>query len=352
MLGKVTPILVSVFVLVAPACKGGGDGGGGGAGGAGAGGSGAGGSGGQGGTSSTSVVCQGASVTANEVQPNTPLTFDWSGLSKDFLGNGLDPKKDIGIVSLIPWSLTVDQVQTKMDTEDLDNQYIISNVPLSLKTDANLTSTKLFDLTLNGGTIGDGGTLSESQVLSYFDPSKWDPASNSYTFLVASGTTPGKGSKMIQSFVLDPSSTNTNVSVTNTSTQLQFTAVLDKLAPTGVTGGTGSITIDWNKLATSAMGRSFFPTDIDRVIVGHYTQTPVQLQSNDTFLRIESIATALYSKELDTTTTKLDLSTLTDSSNNAFPGIDGTGTWIVALQCLNNCRNPAPLYLAILKPCN
>lgn len=226
---KVTPILVSLIALAISACGSGGGGEGTSSGGNSGGGAGAGGNAGQGGSAGGggSVVCQGTSIVAKEtndysftshitippmkVQPKTALTFDWSGLSKDYLGNDIDPQNDIGMVSLIPWSLTVDDLQTKMDNEDLDNQYIISNVPLSLKTGGKLTSTKLLDLTLNGGTIGDGGTITVAQVMSYFDPDKYDPAKNSFTFLVASGTSVGHDTKMIQSFVLDPSSDRKSV---------------------------------------------------------------------------------------------------------------------------------------------
>ena len=42
---------------------------------------------------------------------------------------------------------------------------------------------------------------------------------------------------------------------------------------------------------------------------------------------------------------------LKDKNGASFAGIDGTGTWMVALVC-GNCRNPAPLYMTILKPCS
>jgi len=34
------------------------------------------------------------------VAPNVALTFDWSGVSEDFLGGRLDPKTDIGYVEI------------------------------------------------------------------------------------------------------------------------------------------------------------------------------------------------------------------------------------------------------------
>lgn len=49
--------------------------------------------------------------------------------------------------------------------------------------------------------------------------------------------------------------------------------------------------------------------------------------------------------------TKLNLSTLTEETSAApFTGIDGTGTWILALKC-TKCTNPAPWFLTILTAC-
>ncbi|HEX7500572.1 MAG TPA: hypothetical protein VF524_09750, partial [Polyangia bacterium] len=84
------------------------------------------------------------------------------------------------------------------------------------------------------------------------------------------------------------------------------------------------------------------------VLLGHYTQTPAQLEKQ--FLDIQLIATDLYEAGISIGT-RIDFSTLTTSSGKAFSGIDTTGTWLVALQC-GACRNPAPWYLSILKPCS
>jgi hypothetical protein len=371
MLGKVTLVFVAIGALATPACtpasSGGGSGGKTGSGG------GAGGSAGAGGNSSGSggvLACQDTTITASEdtnysftsalhfkplkVQPKTNLSFEWGQLSKDFLGLDVDPKSEINMVSLIPWSLTVDDVRTKMDNEDLDNSYIIGGIPLSLKTDGKSTTTKVLDMTINGSVIGsDGGQLTVDQAMSFLDPDKYDPAKTCYTFLAASGTNVGQGSRMIQPFVLDRSSTETTVKVDNSSTTLDFTAVLDKLTPVGIPAGKSKITIDWSKISKNAMGRDFLSVNIDRIMVAHYTQTPAELQRNDTFPKLEKIATALYSMTLDIVAPRADLSQLTDSSGKAFPGIDGTGTWIVALMCNTaTCRNPAPWYLTLLKPCS
>ena len=73
--------------------------------------------------------------------------------------------------------------------------------------------------------------------------------------------------------------------------------------------------------------------------------TPAELEAQFTDLR--TIATDLYSANIFSGTV-LDFTMLADSTGNPFPGVDSTGTWLVALFC-DNCRNPAPWYLTILE---
>jgi hypothetical protein len=157
---------------------------------------------------------------------------------------------------------------------------------------------------------------------------------------------------MLQTFHLDAASTVTSVALTNTSTKLQYTANLHSLHPTGVPAGTAALTLDWgpptgSPLMTNGLGGEFVPTQITRAIVGHYTQSPAELEKR--FLDLEMIATNLYRANIDSGTT-LNFTTLRDDSGGAFTGVDDTGTWLVGLFC-GNCRNPAPWYLTVLKPC-
>ncbi len=47
----------------------------------------------------------------------------------------------------------------------------------------------------------------------------------------------------------------------------------------------------------------------------------------------------------------LDLSTFENASGATFPGIDGTGVWLVALFCTSECNNPAPWSITVPRPC-
>jgi hypothetical protein len=68
------------------------------------------------------------------------------------------------------------------------------------------------------------------------------------------------------------------------------------------------------------------------------------------FLDLELISTGMW-RGLVQSGEKLSLTALQDANGQPFTGIDGTGTWILALNCGDRCANPAPWYLTILKPC-
>ena len=156
----------------------------------------------------------------------------------------------------------------------------------------------------------------------------------------------GSGIRMLQSFELDPSSSNTTVTMTNSSTTLTYSANLHSLHPTGVPAGKANLTLDWGQIQTNALGQPFEPTAIANAIVGHYTQTPAELETK--FLDLQTIATQLYKAEIPYGSV-LDFTTLKDDAGNSFTGVDSNGTWLVALIC-TNCRNPAPYYLTVLEP--
>ena len=82
-------------------------------------------------------------------------------------------------------------------------------------------------------------------------------------------------------------------------------------------------------------------------MVGHYNESPTDLEGSK-FLDLDRVAKDLYRGNVDSGYV-VDFSKLKNSSGDYFKGIDNSGTWLVALIC-GNCRNPAPLYLSVLKP--
>ena len=143
----------------------------------------------------------------------------------------------------------------------------------------------------------------------------------------------------------------TTVTIKNDSTRLTCQVSLRNLTITGVTAGTPALTLDWSQMVSSmannALGATFKENYITSAIVGHFSETPEELEKK--FLSLDTIATKYYRADI-ATGSSLDFTTLKDSSGASFPGVSADGTWMVGLIC-GNCRNPAPWYMTILKPC-
>jgi len=239
------------------------------------------------------------------------------------------------------WKLNLTDLQTKLNNDELAGRDLVGGAPLTLPTDGSMTAADLDKFKIGGGMDIDTAT-----ILDRLDPSKYPPANYTYTLMAQTGGELGRGVRMIQAFRLDDSSSNTDVKLSNSSTGLQYTADLHSSPATEIPSGEPCIKLDWKDLPKNALGVDFDNTSITEVMVGHYTQSPNELEGK--FLDLDLIATDLYRGNIDSGTVA-DFSQLKTSSGKSFSGIDGSGTWLVALIC-GNCRNPAPLYLSVLKP--
>lgn len=323
----------------------------------GSGGGGGGGSGGSGGN--TSMTCNDSTIFANEandyvftstislppikVKPNSELTFDWADVTADITRHAVDPKEDLKVIAVLGWAIPLADLEVKINADSAESRDLIV-VPASYLPDGKTTSQKLFNFSLSGNPI------EPAVIMQYFDDSFYPPDMNCYTVMAGANEEVGKDVRMLQSFLLDPSSSNTTVKMTKDSTKLEFTADLTKLTPTGIPAGKSSITLDWSKMKKNALGATFKDGQITRVIIGRYNETPEEL-STDKFLDLELIATELYTAYIPEGSS-IDFSKLKDKDGKAFSGITDDGTWLVALQCGDNCKNPAPWYLTVLKPCS
>jgi len=185
-------------------------------------------------------------------------------------------------------------------------------------------------------------------ILPFMNATQYPPAQHTYTFIIATGSLISGGkSRMIQALKLDSASTNTEVKLSNDSTKLDYTVDLHSLKPTMVPGGDPKLTIDWADILTNALGNTFLPTQITEVRVAHYTQSQADLEAH--FLDLELIDEDTW-RDSEVAGTSSDLSKLTNDAGQAFPGVSASGTWVLGLVC-GACRNPAPWYLTILKPC-
>lgn len=270
------------------------------------------------------------------------LTFDWSGLTNDFEGHPVAPGTDLGLAVVMFWDLPLEQFEAKLNADALFTSDLIVSPPLSLQLTAGVTSAKLYDFTINTTPV------TPDMINPYFDAAAFPPSSASFIAGVESGAVIGRNLRMMQAFNLDASSTTTVVPITNDSMKLAYTANLHELTPMVVPAGTAALTLDWSQLKTNGLGREFAPGDVTDAIVGHYAETPAELEAK--FLDLDRIALATYRASIPTGFV-LDFKQLKDKNAASFTGIDGTGTWVVGLLC-GNCRNPAPLYMTVLKPCS
>jgi hypothetical protein len=277
-----------------------------------------------------------------KVKPMSELSFDWGSVTKDFITHDLDPRTELDMMMVLFFQLPLSELETKLNADSLTQNDLVVAPPLTLRMDSGVTSAKLFAFDLNGVEV------TPEQIMKYFDADFYPPADYSYALAGAVGDEVGQGIRVVQAFQLDPATSNTEVKMTDTSVKLDWTANLHDLTPTGIPKGEPAITLDWGDMTKTGLGTDFDPTQITRAIVGHYAEGSGQLEKD--FLNIELIPTELYETTIESGTT-VDFSTMTSKSDGkAFPGIDDTGTWLVALQC-GMCRNPSPWYLSILKPC-
>jgi hypothetical protein len=284
------------------------------------------------------------SLVPTPIKPKTDLMFEWGSITHDFTQHRLDAKVDVDQILMMLWRLNLTDLQKKLNDDDLRGTDLVGGVPFSYTTDGASTNANLLSF-----KVGSGEPVGPEIILERLDPAMYPPANYTYTIMASTGTELGQGVRMIQAFKLDPTSSNTAVKIDDKSTGLEYTADLHSLQPAMITAGQAAIKLNWGTtIQKNALGIAFDPTSITEAMVGHYTQTPTELQTK--FLDLESIATELYRTQI-ASGTSVDFSTMKTMDGKSFTGITSAGTWIVALRC-GSCRNPAPWYLTVLKPCS
>jgi hypothetical protein len=288
--------------------------------------------------------------TLTKVKPKSELTFDWSALTTDFLTKSLDPSKDVVLVTAALWEITPDQFATEINDDSLGSPAVAA----FLQTEGKLTRTGLFTLTPPAGPIP------QEQMLSFFDIDVYPPGKNFYTLLVGSDLTPGAKTRMIGGFELSADSTNTEVKIDDNSTKLEYDVDFSKSQPTLIPTGKADLTMDWSGMETTstsesdpsklnAAGRPFLKRSIKQVKVARYSLSAAELKKKESFLKIDDLADATFVGTVSSGS-KLTLSSLADAKGNAFQGIDGSHTWLLALINTDS-KNPAPWYLTFLEGC-
>jgi hypothetical protein len=314
-------------------------------------------------TFASNITLMATKVKANE--PN--LDFDWSGVTTDFLGRKMDPAKDIDSTLLVILSLTVDQFAQHLNADD-GTLTQFNQGALQLLTNKTLTKGNLEDFgvpTQPQNTYKTSADVKKG-VDDYLNPATSDPSKTILALMPSTGTDAGSGARMIQVFTVDTASTTTSLALgsnmrtaaganghtggtTGPSMSVTYDTSLQKLTPLGLPAGSPNITVDWSGLTMNGLGRTWEARSITKLTVGHYTQSLTELENQ--FFDLETIAASLYSAYVPSDE-PMSLSGLKDAQMNPFPGIDDSGTWIMALFCdPKYCGNPAPWFLTVLKTC-
>lgn len=286
-------------------------------------------------------------VKAYTLKDHTDLVFDWGSLTRDFYGKSLDPKLDIDLVLLSLWKKTPAELEDALAHDALaPNQNI--GVITTYPTD-NYTSENLLDFNFAGNPIPN-----QDELWQYFDTQnpRFMYPPDQFTFLVEAGTGTqlGKNSRMLAFFTLDPSSTNTSLTLTDDSAVLDYSVHLATARPLHIPVATPHVTLDWGKMTTNAIGNEFDPSQINQAVVAHFAnKTLADLEHQ--FLDLQTLADGWWSARVGSGKS-IDLGTLVDRNMASFPGIDEQGVWLSALFCTTNCNNPAPWSITVLEACH
>ncbi|MSP56155.1 MAG: hypothetical protein EXR69_11210 [Myxococcales bacterium] len=164
-----------------------------------------------------------------------------------------------------------------------------------------------------------------------------------YLLLLASGTTPGVGTRMLTFLEPQAGSEVVSVDVDDGCGVLAFSADQGSLTEPRVCG----LTVDWGAVTVDGQGNAFDPDQVDGLLLGYFEGQELSEVEAD-FLNLESRATALYSMSLPGGRVA-DLAGATSAADGTtlFPGFTGAGFWLLALTC-SRCYNPAPMFLTVL----
>ncbi len=284
-------------------------------------------------------------LTVQTVAPNTPLNFDWSGLTLDIQQQAINPAGgEVKTVLLALLGLTKEGFETKLNANaqlNNDSKAAMAFYPTTQ------TVANMYEFSAPGNAT----PLPPEEINPYLDPAAFPPESHVYAVLIQDETEPAHGVRMVQAFQLDPNSLVTDVVIDNNSSSLVYHTDLTTVAPVQIPVDNANITADWkgmNDVANNALGDVWLKGSIEEVMIGRYDLTPQQL--TEQFLGLENIAAEMYRAPVPQGST-LNLSALVEETTGApFAGINATGTWILALNC-TKCTNPAPWFLTILTPC-
>lgn len=258
---------------------------------------------------------------------NEDIKLDFSGLTKNMLCQDMDPVASVDSLGLTRFPImSGEDVSSGLTNNSLlqsDTSGYVSCEP----GDATYCTLSQFSF---GGTAYDVvGIYQEDQ--------------GTFLLNLQTGFQPGQGAVFITQLLPTPSSDVTEVVFTDNCDIVQMEFDLESLEKLPMPA-TGPWALDWSTVSIAGNGTPVIPSDLDQIMVAHFTQTIPELEEQ--FLDLELIADQFYTVQLDGGT-DADLSGLVSKEGTAFGGFTTDGVWLLALRCLQ-CTNPAPIFLTVV----
>ena len=180
------------------------------------------------------------------VRAMSDLTFDWSALSHDIMGHEFGPDQ----ISFSLWHYNENAILADIskDSLDIDELVVLLQAPVTYPE----TSATLFDL-----LSPSGDAIDDDDVLAFTDPATYPPDEYTYLFTLNSGMDLGRNTKSLAFVSFVPKLSNTQVPITDNTTQLNYSVDIVSATPISVPKGVPNIIIDWNNtdiLTKTAMG--------------------------------------------------------------------------------------------------
>jgi len=268
-------------------------------------------------------------IPSTPVQSQTDLTVDWSALAYDFQCHEVDPANDIDNVAVLVFQdLSEEEVEDGLVNDTLSQLDLSAYI--SLEMDA-ATSTQLSLLTFFG---------TDPEILEHFTE-----GSGTWLWMFTTGTEVTQGARMFHFMEPLDSETNNSVTIESGCDVLDAQVDLKTLNPAQI-ATTGPWTVDWSNLTLDGRGSELTLSQIDGVMLGHYTDKTIE-ELEGQVLDLEYIADTLWTSDVKSGTT-IALTDLESETGN-FSELSADGVWILALTC-SSCSNPAPLFLTLLEP--
>lgn len=283
-------------------------------------------------------------LNVTKVKPNSNVTFDWSNLTRDLVGQPVDPDS-IDMLELALWDMSAEEL--RQSWPDIawgwaqDNTGML--LPIGVFYPDGETRATLLDVKSYASAHE---SIPEETLLSYFDPVAYPPETHVYTLIAASGTEYGHGARMLGAFVLDEDSDEAELALASSSAHLDYSVDLRSLTPQQVPFGVSGLSIDYSYFASGGL---FYSPQFTRLEVASYALSLADLEGA-AFMSRDAIADGRWTAEL-AGGSRADLAQAVDADGVPFPGIDATHTWLVSLGC-GDCDAPAPVYLSVLHTCN